>query len=313
MDFISIDFEIANNSLKSACSMGLIFVQDNKIIDEKYYLIHPPTMDFDPEMSAVHGIEPQHVLSAPKFNTIWEEVNHYFKNTFIVAHNAQFDMSVLYACLKEYSLEVPNFNYVCSIPVSTKASRGLKIGNSLKDRADHFGIQLAEHHNALMDARACAELVIKSVKSKNYTSLKSYLTKHKSIPVRKFSELKPQTHLFKRKTFNRVKPSEITSTVDHFNEEHPFYNKNFVFTGELQAIDRKSAMQRVVNLGGIIKSGVSSKTDYVIVGQQDKSLVGEKGLSSKKVKAYSLIEQGMEIKVLNENEFANLLNVQTEV
>ncbi|MCM3124426.1 MULTISPECIES: exonuclease domain-containing protein [unclassified Mesobacillus] len=313
MDFISIDFEIANNSLNSACSMGLIFVQGNKIIDEKYYLLHPPTMDFDPEMSAVHGIEPKHVFSAPKFNTIWEEFNHHFKDTFLVAHNAQFDMSVLYACLKEYSLEVPNFSYVCSIPVSTKATPGLKIGNSLKDRAGHFGIQLPEHHNALADARACAELVIKSVESKNYTSLKSYLTKHKSIPVREFSELKPQTHLFKRKSFIRVKPSEIPSTVDHFNEEHPFYNKNFVFTGDLQAIDRKSAMQRVVNLGGIIKFGVSSKTDYVIAGQQDKSLVGEKGLSTKEVKAYSLIEQGIEIKVLNENEFTNLLNVRTEV
>ncbi|WLR54601.1 exonuclease domain-containing protein [Mesobacillus subterraneus] len=313
MDFISIDFEIANNSLTSACSMGITFVHDNEIIDEKYYLIHPPTNNFDPEMTAVHGIEPRHVLSAPKFNNIWEEINHHFKDTFIVAHNAQFDMSVLYACLKEYELEVPDFSYICSIPISTKATRGLKIGNSLKERAEHFSIQLPEHHNALADARACAELVIKSVESKNYTSLKSYLTKHKSIPVRKFSELKPQTHLYKRKTFNRVKPSEITSTVDHFNEEHPFYNKNFVFTGELQAIDRKAAMQRVVNLGGIIKSGVSSKTDYVIVGHQDKSLVGEKGLSTKEVKAYSLIEQGIEITVLNENEFTNLLNVRTEV
>ena len=72
-------------------------------------------------------------------------------------------------------------------------------------------------------------------------------------------------------------------------------------------------MQHVVNLGGFIKSGVSSKTHYVIVGQQDKTLVGEKGLSTKEVKTYSLIEQGYEIKILNEQEFTYMLKVKNEV
>lgn len=39
-----------------------------------------------------------------------------------------------------------------------------------------------------------------------------------------------------------------------------------MFTGELQTLERKEAMQKVVDLGGILKSGVSSKTDYLVVG-----------------------------------------------
>lgn len=309
VDFISIDFEIANNSLNSACSLGMVFVHNNQIIDEKYYLIHPPTINFDAEMTAIHGIKPLDIMSAPYFNHVWDEVKHHFIQGPIIAHNAQFDMSVLHACLKEYSLEIPDFSYLCSIPISTKATTGLKIGNSLKDRAIHFGINYQEHHNALADARACAELVIKSVKSKKYQSLHSYLAKHISIPVKKFTALKPQTHFFKRKTFNKINISEIAATVESFNDTHPFFGKNVVFTGDLKTMDRKSAMQHVVNLGGIIKSGVSSKTNYVIVGQQDKALVGEDGLSTKEEKAYSLIEKGIGIEILNEHEFTDLIKL----
>ena len=89
MDFISIDFEIANNNLNSACSMGMVIVKDNQIIEEKYYIIHPPTMEFDKDMILVHGIKPIDVLSAPYFNVIWEEIKHHFDQTIIVAHNAQ--------------------------------------------------------------------------------------------------------------------------------------------------------------------------------------------------------------------------------
>ncbi|HAF0292535.1 TPA: exonuclease [Salmonella enterica subsp. enterica serovar Typhimurium var. 5-] len=307
MDFISIDFEIANNNLNSACSMGLVFVENNRIIDEKYYLIHPPTMEFDKKMTEVHGIKPLDVLSAPYFNVVWKEIKHHFDNTTIIAHNAQFDMNVLYACLNEYSLEIPEFPYICSIPISTRAARTTQLGNSLKDRCTHFGIELQDHHNALADSRACAELVIKCVEIKNCNSIQTYINKYSALSLKSFSDLKPQTHLFKRKTFNKVNISEIAATVENFNEEHPFYEKNIVFTGELQNIDRKTAMQYVVDLGGIVKSGVSSKTNYVIVGQQDKALVGEDGLSSKEEKAYELIDKGIDIKFLREPEFLNLL------
>jgi DNA polymerase-3 subunit epsilon len=65
--------------------------------------------------------------------------------------------------------------------------------------------------------------------------------------------------------------------------------------------------KKVVDLGGIVKSGVSGKTDYLVVGIQDKSLVGDDGLSTKEVKAYELIEKGKKIKIINESEFISLL------
>lgn len=108
-------------------------------------------------------------------------------------------------------------------------------------------------------------------------------------------------------TFNRVKISEITAATTEFSNNHPFYQKSIVLTGELESLERSEAMQRIVDVGGIVKSGVSKKTDYLVVGVQDKKLVGDDGMSSKEEKAYAFKEEGYDIKILNENDFLTLL------
>lgn len=311
IDFIAIDFEIANNKMSSACSLGMAFVKDHDIIHEKYFLIQPPSLEFDKETTKIHGLTADNVRNERKFDEIWTEISSHFTFTPIIAHNAQFDMSVLYSCLTEYSLELPNFEYIDSITLSTKACNGQGIGNSLIERLDYFGIEHNEHHNAMADARACAQLVIACMKSKKRKTLHTYLSMFgKGITVRNFSDLKPQTHFIKRNRFkaNRIAISEISVTVDTIRTDHPFFGKNIVFTGDLNTLDRKDAMQRVVNLGGMVKSGISGKTDYLVVGTQDKSVVGENGTSTKEAKAYSLIEQGKEINIINEHTFLKLIN-----
>lgn len=310
MDFITIDFEIANDNLSSACSMGLAFVKNNQIIDKKHYYIKPPRMLFNEKMVNVHGITANNVKNAPKFDQIWEDINKFFDGSNIfVAHNAQFDMSVLYSCLNEYKLVAPNFYYMDSISISTKAVNGHRVGNSLMDRCEYFGIPLENHHNALSDAIATAELVIRSINTKKRKNLYSFCKTYSSIPIKAFSELKPNTSFSKRKArFKKINISEIAATVDTIDTNHIFFGKNFVFTGELQTLERKEAMQKVVDLGGILKSGVSSKTDYLVVGIQDKTLVGDDGLSTKEEKAYELIEKGYDIKIIKEDEFLKLLD-----
>ena len=100
--------------------------------------------------------------------------------------------------------------------------------------------------------------------------------------------------------------SELKTEITEFDSAHPLYGKSCVFTGELQKIERRTAMQKVLDVGGSVKSSVSSKTNYLIVGIQDKAIVGDDGLSAKEEKAYSLIEQGHDIKIINENEFLEL-------
>lgn len=310
MDFITIDFEIANSDYSSACSMGMVFVKDKKIVDEKYYLIQPPSMIFDNEFTEIHGIQPSDVIDSPTFDQVWKEIIQYFTgDTYIVAHNAQFDLNVLRNCLDKYNLDIPDFEYVCSIPISTRACRGEGVGQSLKDRLSHFGLAITNHHNALDDSRACAELVIRCLDIKKRRSLDSYLRTFTSVPIKTFKNIKVQRMFFKRsnKFKSSVSIKDITPTEKQYNSNHPFFKKNIVLTGELDCISRNEAMQKIVNLGGILKSGVSRKTDYLILGKQDPKLVGPSGISSKEKKAIELIENGIEIKIIKDTEFLRLI------
>ncbi len=46
-DFAAIDFETANGSPSSVCSVGVVIVRDGEIVDRYYSLIHPEP-DFTP-------------------------------------------------------------------------------------------------------------------------------------------------------------------------------------------------------------------------------------------------------------------------
>lgn len=309
MDFIALDFEIANNSFDSACSLGMVFVEKNTIIDEKYFLIKPPTDHFDPSMTAIHKIPEKQLLGSPTFDKIWLEIEPFFnEETIIIAHNAQFDMNVLRHCLNRFQLPTPDFYYACSIPICNRAIKNNKTSSSLEEVTKYFGIDMSMHHHALSDARACAESVLASIQQTKTSSLAHFLQKHPDVKVRLIHEHKLQDTFYVRKSFENVKMSEIKLNKNPENKSHPFYDKTVVFTGNLEGIDRKTAMQKVANLGGIPRSSVSRKTNYVVVGKQDLNLVGPTGKSSKQRKAEELINSGYDLKIIDENQFIQLLD-----
>ena len=65
----------------------------------------------------------------------------------------------------------------------------------------------------------------------------------------------------------------------------------FVFTGKLIQLNRNGAKEAVENVGGKVSGSVSSKTNFLVVGEDPGS------------KLQKAIELGVE--VLSENEFLN--------
>lgn len=305
-DFIAIDFETANNNMNSACSLGIIAVTDLEIVSSEYFLIKPPTDHFRHENVDIHGITFEDVKNCGCFPEVYPSLRQYIDNAqYVLAHNAQFDMTVLHEALKTYQLEMPDFTYMDTISISSKMRSGC--GNSLVDCANYFNIPIANHHNALEDATVCAKIAIESVNRSRYKDFSTYIRSYSSIHKRQFCDLKSHKQMKGGRRFNNVKISELTADAPCTNTDNPFYGKNCVLTGELESFSRRDAMQKIINAGGIVKSGVSKRTDYLIVGKQDKALVGEDGLSTKEEKAYKLIQEGNPIKIISEDEFLELL------
>jgi DNA polymerase-3 subunit epsilon len=164
MNYLAIDFETANKNRASPCALGLCLIENFNIIEDYYFLINPET-EFDPFNTRIHGITQNDVLNSPIFPEIWEEVKYLFKTCTIIAHNASFDISVLRHTLSRYNIEIPFFNYICTLKASRKINLSVK-NNKLSTLCKYFDIELNRHHNAKEDAIACAKLFL--ILNKNY-------------------------------------------------------------------------------------------------------------------------------------------------
>jgi DNA polymerase-3 subunit epsilon len=154
--FLAIDFETANHKRSSACSIGLVLVEDLRVIKQLSFLIRPPTTDFF--FTSYHGISWDDVKDELTFDKVWDQVAPLFKNSkVVIAHNVSFDQSVLFATLDLYKIERPVLNFSCTLKESRK--RIISDNYKLDTIAKKLGIQL-KHHNALSDALACAKIMI---------------------------------------------------------------------------------------------------------------------------------------------------------
>ena len=154
--FVALDFETADNSPDSACALGLVRVENHRIVQRTYSLIKPPRQKFI--FTYIHGITWEDVANQPTFGELWPTYSPMLEGIdFLAAHNASFDRSVLHRCCAAAGLEPPEIPFRCTVQLARRTwnIRPTKLNNV----CDHLGITL-KHHFAASDAEACALIVI---------------------------------------------------------------------------------------------------------------------------------------------------------
>ena len=175
MNFVSIDFETAKYSRESACSVGLVKFQDGKAVDTFYSLICPPKLYIRPDFTEIHGLTVEDVKNAPTFADIWDSfVKPFVGGLPLAAHNASFDMDVLWAVLEWYKLPIPSLSYFCTCSLARRTWPELE-SHALSALAEQFGI-VYNAHNALDDALTCGKLVQIATEKFGSTNIKNLLS-----------------------------------------------------------------------------------------------------------------------------------------
>lgn len=172
MNFISIDFETANEKRHSPCAIGVVVANETGIVDEFYSLINP-LMDFSSFNIGVHGITEVDVIDAPTFTELWPKFASYLTDNVVIAHNASFDMSVLRKTLDYFNLTYPTMEYLCTVEISKRVWPDL-MNHRLNTVAAHHDIKF-EHHHALEDARVAALILIEAIRSNNAADLEDFI------------------------------------------------------------------------------------------------------------------------------------------
>jgi DNA polymerase-3 subunit epsilon len=160
LDFTAIDFETANSSAASACSVGLVKVRDGQVVDRIGWYIRPPEGHdhfFDWNVR-IHGITAEMVLNAAGWVDQLADLLDFTGDDHLVAHNAGFDMGVIKAACTVTGAAVPSYSYVCSLQVARNTYQ--LDSYRLPVVALAAGFEDFPHHDAVADAEACATIMI---------------------------------------------------------------------------------------------------------------------------------------------------------
>ncbi len=156
--YTAVDVETPNGKNDSLCSIGIVRMEYGVVVFSKEYLVNPEDR-FDEFNISIHGITPDMVKDAPCFPEVWKEISHWFEEGVVVAHSAQFDLHVICSALASYGLPIPEIHYGCTLRKSQRHIPRESCGSHrLCDLCAGLSIPLERHHDALDDARACADL-----------------------------------------------------------------------------------------------------------------------------------------------------------
>lgn len=243
--FVAVDFETMTTKPTSVCAAGFVKVRHGVICEQWYSLIKPIEDDKTDTFTWLHGISREMTAESPTFPTAHAKLRELIADgSPIVCHNAKADIKFIEACEWEYTLDNIADNYIDTYAIS---------GTNLADACTDYCIDLGNHHDALCDARACAQLLL---------ALQGLpITPPKPERRGKFDEMAEAKHIDKH-TLSVPTEDEISdkSTI--------FYHSNCVITGTFAAYPKREELAKILrDLGADINTAISGKTTLVVAGE----------------------------------------------
>ena len=307
MNFVALDFETANEERGSACEISLVRFSNGEVTEKLTSFIYQDR--FSGINISIHGITERDVAKAPEFEDFWPTAREFIGSSPLVAHNAGFDMGVLFRSLRgaQVGAEIP---YFCTMVLGRRA--GLNTAYfSLGNVAASLGVSHPEEHRAESDAITAgnvAEAMLKHAGHEDFWELAEAFNVRPGL----LSDEGPSgcVHKGQSSKLTAAERAKILESIDESElyEDPDFLGKKIVFTGELEHLVRKDAQIAVMKAGGVIVTGISPKTNMVVTGYQDpRKLKAGAKMSNKLQKATDLRMEGHDIEIIDERMFMEML------
>lgn len=140
--------------------IGAYRVKNGVVMDKFHTLINPETT-IPPFIVSLTGITDEMVRDAPKFREVADDLLDFIGDSVLVAHNARFDIGFLNheigMVYEDYRVANPS---LCTVQLSRKLLPDIE-NHKLKTVANHYSVELVNHHRASDDAHATAWIFVK--------------------------------------------------------------------------------------------------------------------------------------------------------
>lgn len=182
---MAINFETANHQKGSVCSVGMVRVRDGEIVASDAFLVKPHASfgQFAYLHMKRHGIKPEHVADAPRWVEVLPRIRHFTQNDYVVAHDANFDASVIKSASHAEGETYLHMSYFCTLDLARNAVPHL-LNHKLKTVAKALKLGDFQHHDAEQDAIAAAMICIKIAEAAGAKTITSLMEGY-GVPVAK--------------------------------------------------------------------------------------------------------------------------------
>ena len=304
MTFNSIDVETAASAgPASICQIGIVHVRDG-VIEDRWKTLVNPEVEFASFNVRLHGIEEADIRNSPTLPEVRDELRRRLHDSVLVSHSLQFfDRDVFERAMTRYDLEQLQVTWLDSEKIALLAwpeRYGHKTRLKLKDAATDLGISF-QHHDALEDARAAAEIVLRACAEAN-TDIEGWLQRVKR-PVSASSS----KSVSRSRSRSRSRPRPVLRREG--NAKGALFGNTLVFTGKLDklGITKEAAADMAAAAGCKVTTSVSKKTTMLVVGTQNKRKLKGRKKSNRHRDAETLIEEGADIRILSQSDFRELM------
>ncbi len=298
-DFTIIDLETTglDPNYDDIIEIGAIKVRSNEIKDT----LEIPVLPSDDEdfelpsfIESLTGISTNFLKEngSPTAESLNRLLN-FINDDIVFGYNIAFDINFIYdKTLSNLDKKFKN-DYVDIMRIARRTMPELK-HHRVKDMIKVLNIGDEEAHRALSDCNQEIQI---------YNLLKDKIASDTGIEafLNSFNYKNGSSHSAS------VKAKDIRTTNIRFDESNPFFNEHVAFTGGLDTITRKEAMQIIKDLGGLPQDSVTKQTDYLLLGDNFYLSQLKDGKSTKYKKALKYKQDGQSIEIINESVFFDML------
>ncbi len=155
-------FDIETTGLSSEknniTEIGAVKVSDGKIVDTWSTFVNPGEK-IPPEITDLTGITDSMVADAPKIGEILGDFLQFCEGSVLVAHNAKFDVGFIKTACKRNNIEF-NLTWLDTLLLARCLYPDLP-KHTLDFLSKHLNVLLENHHRAVDDAKATADIFVK--------------------------------------------------------------------------------------------------------------------------------------------------------
>lgn len=279
MDFVAIDFETANWDYASICQIGMAFVKNGIIVDTWGSYIDPEENFYT--NTYLHGISGDTVKGYPTFPLIYDTLYEKIGAAPVISYGG-FDIAAFKQVHQKYSLNKRELVWLNAQSMVRRQWVELaKSGYALDYVSNMLKVENNNHHDAINDATVCANIVNKILFDSNH-DINWWIDRIKQSikPIKQFAKIE-----------------KIDGNL---------YGETVLFTGSL-VILRSDASELAANAGADVVDNFTSKVTMLVVGNNDIRNNNDNNMTSKYKKALEKIKAGINIKIVKEDDFFELV------